>query len=222
MHVQRDSFAPKHTHIQHTPTCAGDSRILTHIYTHVHPCMRRTRGRSWSYSKRGAKQGRLLIIEKSQILVVRIHCVSVWPRTHARLMCVSLLARAGSWVLDAILQPGSSVSSGTLSFLDKVQAHTLIAHPINIVCVYIYMCMCVFVCVCTLHRRPGAHSLSHMLCVCVCVCIYMCMCVRVYSTQTPGRSYLTPYVVCVYIYMCVCVHYTDAHVLIAYPMYNNI
>eukprot|EP00918_Siedleckia_nematoides_P096671 GHVU01212073.1.p1 GENE.GHVU01212073.1~~GHVU01212073.1.p1 ORF type:complete len:212 (-),score=39.36 GHVU01212073.1:306-908(-) len=26
----------------------------------------------------------------------------------------------GSWVLDAILQPGSSVSTGTLSFLDKV------------------------------------------------------------------------------------------------------
>jgi len=30
---------PIHTHIQHTPTCSDDSRILTQIYTHVHPCM---------------------------------------------------------------------------------------------------------------------------------------------------------------------------------------
>ena len=26
----------------------------------------------------------------------------------------------GNWLLDAILKPGSSMSSGTLSFLDKV------------------------------------------------------------------------------------------------------
>ena len=152
----------------------------------------------------------------------------MWSRAHLRRVCVCLLARAGSWVLDAILQPGSSVSSGTLSFLDKVQAHTLIAYPIYILCVcvhiHVYVCararvytyMCMRVCVSTLHRRPGVHSLPHVYT--YCVYIYTCTCVRacVYTTQTPRRSKLTPCVVCVYVYMCVRVYHTDAHALIAY------
>ena len=80
----------------------------------------------------------------------------------------------GSWVLDALLQPGSSVSAGSLNFLDKVFEDSCVCLRVSskihgCECRELareYAAACGSVCVCVRARARASLSLSLSLSLC--------------------------------------------------------